>query len=121
MNKRKIGGQYEEQAAEFLARQGYRIVEKNYRSRAGEIDLVGWDGAYLVFVEVKYRRDDGKGRALEAVGPRKQHRISRAAFSYLGQREIPQEVPCRFDVVGIDNEKVTLVKDAFDFCYGNPY
>lgn len=115
MNKRRVGGQYEKQAAEFLAGQGYRILEKNYRSPGGEIDLIGREGKYLVFVEVKYRSSRRTGDALEAVDTRKKRRISRAALYYRMQKKIPEDAPCRFDVVGIDGEKITLVRNAFDF------
>lgn len=121
MNRRSVGGEYERRAAEFLAGQGYRIVELNYHNSRGEIDLVGWEGGYLVFIEVKYRRNPGSGGALEAVDIRKQQRISRAALFYRMQRKITEETPCRFDVVGIDGEKITLVKNAFDFCAGGFY
>ena len=118
MNRRKVGGEYERRAAEFLTVRGYRIVELNYRSSRGEVDLIGWEGGYLVFIEVKYRRNPGSGGALEAVDARKQQRISRAALCYRMQKKIPEKTPCRFDVVGIDGEKVTLVKNAFDFLGG---
>ena len=118
MNRRKVGGEYERRAAEFLTVRGYRIVELNYRSSRGEVDLIGWEGGYLVFIEVKYRRNPGSGGALEAVDARKQQRISRAALCYRVQKKIPEKTPCRFDVVGIDGEKVTLVKNAFDFLGG---
>ena len=66
-NKRKTGAEYEEKAASWLEKQGMRILEKNYRCREGEIDLVAMDGSYLVFVEVKYRRDQHAGHPAEAV------------------------------------------------------
>lgn len=121
MDRRELGSRYEERAAEFLIGQGYRIAERNYRNARGEIDIIGWDGRYLVFIEVKYRRDGARGGALEAVGSQKQRRICRAALVYRMQKRIPEETPCRFDVVGIDAEKITLVKNAFDFCYGKPW
>lgn len=121
MNKRKVGADYEKQAAEFLEEQGYRILERNYRNRMGEIDIIGWDGKYLVFIEVKYRGSNSKGGALEAVDLRKQKRISKTALFYRMQKGISEETPCRFDVVGIEQERVSLVKNAFDFCYGNLY
>ncbi len=121
MDKRKLGSQYEEQAADFLKKQGYRIAERNYRDRSGEIDIIGWDGGCLAFIEVKYRRDAAKGRSLEAVGCQKQRRISQAALSYRMKKRISEETPCRFDVVGIDRDEITLVKNAFDFSYGRAW
>lgn len=121
MDKRRLGSRYEDQAADFLKRQGYRIAERNYRDRTGEIDIIGWDGCCLVFIEVKYRRDGAKGSSLEAVGYQKQRRISRAALTYRMRKKIPEETPCRFDVVGIDGDEITLVKNAFDHCYGKSW
>ena len=121
MDKRELGSRYEERAAGFLAGQGYRIVERNYQYARGEIDIIGWDGCYLVFIEVKYRRDGARGGSLEAVGLKKQRRICRAALHYRMQRRIAEDTPCRFDVVGIDGGEITLVKNAFDLCYGKPW
>ena len=56
MNRRKIGESYEEAAGVYLQKKGIRLAEKNFRCRQGEVDLIGWDGEYLVFFEVKYRR-----------------------------------------------------------------
>lgn len=113
MNKRKIGAEYEDWAAHFLEEQGYRIVERNYRCRMGEIDIVAREGGYLVFVEVKYRSDSTQGYALEAVDARKQAVIRKVAQHYLLARHLPPETPCRFDAVGITGEDTVLVKDGF--------
>ena len=67
MNKRKIGSRYEEAAAAFLQKQGFRILGKNFRCRQGEIDLVCREGKELVFTEVKYRSDASCGSPFEAV------------------------------------------------------
>ena len=67
MNKRAVGENYEQMAARYLQSQGARIVECNFHSRKGEIDLIMWESGYLVFVEVKYRRDGQTGDPLEAV------------------------------------------------------
>ena len=72
MNKRQIGTLYEEKAARLAHRQaGYEILERNYRCRAGEIDLIAKDHDFLVFVEVKYRENASMGTPLEAVGKTK--------------------------------------------------
>lgn len=113
MNKRRIGAVYERQAAEYLKSKGYQILENNYRCRIGEIDLIARDGRYLVFVEVKYRSDGFCGNALEAVTVRKQHTIRRVAQFYLLSHHLSEDIPCRFDVVGITGTEITLVKDAF--------
>lgn len=113
MNKREAGSRYETYAAAYLEEKGYRIVERNFRSRAGEIDLIGRDGRYLVFVEVKYRKDGQTGHPEEAVNVRKQHRIFRAAQNYLSLKKYPQDTPCRFDVLAVEGTEVRLIKNAF--------
>ena len=113
MNRRALGKAYEEKAAAFLESRGYEILERNFSSPGGEIDLIARDGQYLVFVEVKYRADASKGIPLEAVGPAKQERVRRTAAWYLMKKGISQEVPCRFDVVGILGKEIVLVADAF--------
>ena len=112
-NHRRTGAIYEQLAAEYLEQKGYRVLERNYYTRAGEIDLIARDGRYLVFVEVKYRKNDGEGHPLEAVDSRKQGRIRRAAQAYLYVHHLPQDTPCRFDVVGILGETVLHVEDGF--------
>ena len=94
-----LGRWGEEQAAEFLRGQGYRILASNWRCRLGELDLVARDGKTLCFVEVKLRRDDRYGRAAEYVDIRKQRKLLAAAKVYLLQH--PQDCPMRFDVVEV--------------------
>lgn len=113
MNKRETGGRYEQAAAEFLQRAGMRILHRNYRTRAGEIDLIAQDGEYLVFVEVKYRSGDGMGTAQEAVDIRKQKKVAAAARHYLMRYGYGADTPCRFDVIGINGTKITHIQNAF--------
>lgn len=113
MNRRTLGKEYEDRAAAFLESRGYKILERNFSSPGGEIDLIARDGRYLVFVEVKYRADASRGNPLEAVGPAKQERIRRTAAWYLMKKGMAQDVPCRFDVVGILGKEMVLVADAF--------
>ena len=113
MNRHAIGNRYEQQAARYLEEQGYRILERNYRCKLGEIDLIAGEGGYLVFVEVKYRTDEHTGYGFESVDVKKQRRIARAASWYLYERHIREEQPCRFDVVSFLGEDVTLIRDAF--------
>ena len=112
-NKRRTGAAYEEKAASWLEEHGMQILERNYRCRRGEIDLIAMDGKYLVFVEVKYRRDLHAGYPAEAVDARKQKRIAGAAVCYCRERKISQDQPCRFDVVGILGDEIEHIKDAF--------
>lgn len=113
-NKRTIGKKKEELAEQYLKSQGYEILEKNFYSHAGEIDIIAKDGTYLVFVEVKYRKSLSQGYASEAVNVRKQQRIYRVAAYYLHKNGYPADAtPCRFDVVSIQGEQITLIKNAF--------
>lgn len=112
-NKRSLGAKKEQIAADYLKSQGYLIVETNFRCRQGEIDLIGRDGGYLVFVEVKYRSDGRAGEPEEAVNRAKQWTILQVARYYLYRRRLPETTPCRFDVVAIKGEEIRLIKNAF--------
>ena len=112
-NCREIGAEYENRAVIFLKEKGYQIIKQNFRCRQGEIDIIGYDGEYLVFFEVKYRSSDRKGSAAEAVGHAKQKRICRVADYYRAVHQCREDTPIRFDVVAVDKEQVTWIKDAF--------
>ena len=113
-NKRAIGSNYEKIAGQYLEQQGYQIVEYNFHSRFGEIDIIAKHEGYLVFIEVKYRENDKSGHPLEAVSVSKQRTISKCAFYYLQKHKV-QEESVRFDVVGILGNKIQVVQNAFDF------
>ena len=113
MNNKRTGYCYERKAAEYLISCGCYILKMNYRCKAGEIDLIVRDGSYLVFVEVKYRKNAANGYGSEAVDIRKQRRIRKAAVWYMTEQMIPNDQPCRFDVISFLGDKITIVKDAF--------
>ncbi len=113
MNKRALGTEYESRAAAYLTENGYRVLERNYRCKKGEIDLIAREKRYLVFLEVKYRSSSRDGTAAQAVDIRKQNRIIGAAKWYLMEHHLPENQPCRFDVIAIDGSQITLIKDAF--------
>lgn len=104
---------YEERAAEYLIQQGYEIIEKNYRCRIGEIDLIGIQQGWLCFIEVKYRKDSKAGDPLEAVGLQKQKKIIQTAQFYLLTHPQYRNAKCRFDAVGILPGSIRLVQNAF--------
>lgn len=106
------GQRAEDRAAEFLRRRGYEIVERNWRSDLGELDLIALEGGDLVFVEVRSRADASSGGPEETVGRTKQRRLERAAGAYLAERA-PTFNTCRFDVVAITGEDIALFVDAF--------
>ena len=115
INKTVIGKRYEDIAAIYLVNQGYEIIERNFRCKTGEIDIIAKDGEYIVFVEVKYRRDRMCGAPIEAVDFVKQRKISKVAAYYLMKRDYGFENPIRFDVVGILGEDIKLIKNAFEY------
>jgi putative endonuclease len=116
LSKRLSGAWGEELALRYLEERGYVLIERNYRTRYGELDLILRHENTLVFAEVKLRRGLGFGDPLEAVTPRKQSAIRSLAKQYLAERE-PGFDTLRFDVVGILVDKgtptVVHVEDAF--------
>ncbi|PKQ09968.1 MAG: YraN family protein [Actinobacteria bacterium HGW-Actinobacteria-9] len=100
MSDIELGTRGEDAAAAFLERLGMTIMERNWRCKAGEIDIVGLDGETLVLVEVKTRRTAARGTPEEAVSPTKQKKLIRLAREYVAHASLePQEI--RFDVIGI--------------------
>jgi putative endonuclease len=110
-------GRWAEQAAEaFLQTHGLQPVDRNFRCRAGEIDLVMTDANVLVFVEVRFRRDQRFGGGLESVTPAKQRKLMAAAGAYLA-RHRAGGASCRFDVLSVSKRNYrpdfVWVKNAF--------
>lgn len=95
-----LGKMGEDLACEELARRGYAILDRRYRCREGELDIVARHRGALVFVEVKLRGGNAFGEAEEAVTPLKRRRIVRLAREYLVRHRLG-DVPCRFDVVAV--------------------
>lgn len=113
MNKREIGKKYEEIACEYLLRNDYNIIERNFFIRNGEIDIIAKNDGYLCFIEVKYRKKNSMASGLEAVDKKKQGIIYNVAKYYLYKNKLSENMACRFDVISIDGNKITLVKNAF--------
>ncbi|MEW6594843.1 MAG: YraN family protein [Thermodesulfobacteriota bacterium] len=113
---KELGRQGEGLAAAYLARAGYRIVARNYRSRLGELDLVAEEGGVVVFVEVKTRRDGAAVGPFEAVTASKRRQMARVALDYL-TRHGQNERAARFDVVAVTfgggGPRIELMKNAF--------
>ena len=118
MNKRSLGSTWEEKVCTYLKREGCEILERNYRSRRGEIDLIVRDDRYLVFVEVKYRKNSAAGFPEEAVDYRKQIKISRTAQEYMLKKHLSETTPCRFDVVAVCGESIHHIRNAFSCVCG---
>ena len=119
--QQQFGKRSERLAVAYLKLKGYRILETNYRSRAGEIDIIARDAGTLVFIEVKARSTSRFGNPKGAVTPAKQRKISMAALDYLKQSG-QMESRARFDVVAIDTASgktdIEVVKNAFTLAYG---
>lgn len=112
LNKIERGSAAEMRAVDLLVSKGFTIVERNFRTKLGELDIVARDGSTLVFVEVRSRRTGTYGTALDAVGFRKQRRVSRMAMQFLQWRK-PRFVSARFDVVGITAGEIVHIQDAW--------
>ncbi|MEO6776389.1 MAG: YraN family protein [Kofleriaceae bacterium] len=106
------GAANEDVAASYLHGRGYRIVERNFKTKLGELDIIARDGAVLCFVEVRSRTTDLFGDAIETVDHVKRARVSRMAQVYLAWRK-PEFELARFDVLGITGAHVTLIRDAW--------
>lgn len=112
---RQTAGAHAEALAEaFLSRHGLRILERNWRVRGGEIDLICEDRGSLVFVEVRLRRRNDFGGAGASITPAKQRRLILAAKHYLAGK---RERPCRFDAVlldGLTEASIDWIRNAFE-------
>lgn len=112
-----LGREGERIAERFLKKKGYKVVERNYRCAAGELDLIVLDRRVIVFVEVKTRTGSGYGTPLEAVEFRKQHKMIHVAQFFLNAKKLTQR-EARFDVVGISwpgaQPLVEHIENAFE-------
>lgn len=112
-NKRRIGTEYEILGAEFLEQKGYKILERNFRCRQGEIDLIAEKDGVLCFVEVKYRKNAAYGYPEEAVSYKKQMKLRMVAEFYLVYRKLPLNSSCRFDVIAVEGQEIRHIINAF--------
>ena len=106
------GAEAEARAVSALEREGYRIVERNFRCKSGELDIIAFHGDVLCFVEVRSRADDAHGDAAEMIDRRKQKQVARVALHFISLRD-PVFARSRFDVVAITGEHVELIQDAW--------
>lgn len=111
-DKQSIGSRAEEDALQFLLGNGLSLVERNYRCRFGEIDLIMLHGESLVFVEVRKRRNMNFGGAVQSVSFIKQSRLIRTARHFLMKYRQPPT--CRFDVIAMEGDRCHWLKNAFD-------
>lgn len=111
--RREDGSAAEERALLHLAQQGLSLVQRNYRYKGGELDLVMRDGNTLVFVEVRQRANMRFGGAAASVNHAKQVKLVKTAQHYLQKQ--PSMPPCRFDVVAVDGEQLSWLKNVIQF------
>ncbi len=115
--RKRLGQEGEDLAAGFLRKKGYQLVERNYRCKTGEVDLIALDRNVVVFVEVKTRSDHSFGSPFEAVEARKQRKMIQAARYFLHEHRLDQR-DARFDVVGIswqgERPVVEHIENAFE-------
>ena len=122
LNRRqKFGEESESIAVSYLKKQGYKIIEQNYRTKLGEIDIIAREKDTIAFIEVKSRKSKNFGSPKWAVTPKKQRKISMVALWYL-KTTMQSNVKARFDVVSIisskDKPSIEIVKNAFELAYG---
>ena len=120
MDKKELGKKGEELALRFLKKRGYRIIEKNYVCKMGEMDIIAKEKDTLAFIEVKTRTSTTFGAPQLAVNSAKQRQLSKVALTYLKAKQL-EDVKARFDVVaillGLKGAEIELIKDAFDLRY----
>lgn len=117
INTQTLGKHAEETACRYLTDNGLRLIEKNYKCRRGEIDLVMQDNDYIVFIEVRYRRNDRFGSGAESVAGRKQQKLILTALHYLQTHRNTARSASRFDVISIqgrhDKAGIEWIQNAF--------
>lgn len=111
LSKRAFGEQLEKLAISELSRQGLKIIAQNYLCKLGEIDIIARDKNDLVFVEVRYRKNQNFGGAVASVNKKKQERVVRAANHYLQKHKLNNNIACRFDVIAISGQAHNLTFD----------
>lgn len=114
-NRRQVGALWEEQAVCYLREQGYEILDRNYWCRFAELDVVAREGAYLCFIEVKYRRDGRHEAPAGVVSRKKMRNICRASQFYMSEKRVLPDMPVRYDVVMIIGEEFHLIRNAFSY------
>ena len=118
MSKISTGKDGEQIAVDYLKKNGYRICETNFRCPLGEIDIIAREKSELVFIEVKTRKTTDLGYPEQAVGMRKQKKMSQLALWYLQKKKLA-DANARFDVIAIilmpEGNEIKLIKNAFDF------
>lgn len=110
---KQTGNIGEEIAAKFLLNKGFVIIERNYRTKRGEIDIIAEKDELLIFVEVKYRTSNRLGPGTAAVTEYKKQKIMNTAKAYIFEKGLNPHKPVRFDVIDIFEKEITHFENAF--------
>ena len=116
---RTVGFSKEDEACAYLKKHGYKILERNFRTPFGEIDIIAGHKKDIVFVEVKYRKSSFSGAPQEAVTKSKQQKIIKSALSYMKQKRINGDM--RFDIVAANDTGFEIIESAFTAEQGRYY
>lgn len=114
---RSKGHKYEAECAQWLLDKGVKIIEKNFYSKMGEIDLIIEDDNVLAFCEIKYRSSNQHGAPAETVTHQKQRKIFKTAQTFLMKHPYLQNQICRFDVISMQPNQIEWTKNAFQVSY----
>lgn len=114
----QLGKFGEQEAADFLKCRGYAILEQNFKTKVGELDIIAREGDYVCFIEVRTKTTDWHGHPFESISMRKRHKLIQTALWYLQQKRL-DDAKVRFDVVAIiseekENPRIELLKNAFE-------
>ncbi len=110
---RKEGDAGEDLACQYLLNKGFKILHKKFRSRFGEIDIIANKGELVVFVEVKYRNSPKFGKGFEAISKSKMDKIIKTSQYFIASH--PDKYIYRYDVISIDDGKITHIENAFQY------
>lgn len=113
INKRSLGSLKEDLAVNYLENLGYTILERNFWTRFGEIDIIAYHLDTIIFIEVKYRDNIAFGYPEESITPKKQHSIRNAALYYMSKKRLSVDMPYRFDAVLIIKDTIRHIENAF--------
>lgn len=111
MGRIELGKEGEKLAIDYLLTKGYKILEKNFRTPFGEIDIIAKDENFIVVIEVKRRLSDKFGQPELSVNYTKQQKLKKLALYYISR--LGKEYPVRFDVIAINDKKIEHIENAF--------
>jgi putative endonuclease len=118
-NTRDIGFEKEKEVVKYLKNLNYKILDTNFRTRFGEIDIIAKQDDTIVFIEVKYRKSSFSGTPQEAVTFAQQKKIIKSAVIYIKQYDIKNNI--RFDVIAVDDNNIEIISSAFSIPEGMYY